>query len=420
MNELAPQIAATTDRPAKFDARPGLAVVSNCLTPYRVNLHRLISAGIPELKLHSLITHGIGDFDFQMAVPPELNVTNISIPGENPQDNPLRRPVSELRKARQLCKYIKQNNVRAVIFNGYRYIPYLGLMAYCHRHHISFFIRSDSNIRGEPELSLVSQTMKRAIYRWWMKRASGVLSMGEFGDQFFLKYGADRKRIYRVPYWPDFDSFARADDDQLERFQRKFRLDGQRRRLLYSGRLVPQKRVDLVIDAFARLAGERPDWDLVIAGDGILGDELRGRVPDSLRHRVVWTGFLDGNEPALAYHAADLLVLPSAQEPWALVVMEAMAAGLPVVASDVVGAAREMVEDGISGRIFASGDVTNLADALRDVTLANKIDQYKMHAVSALANYRKKVDPISEIRRALNDVGILPTIRPAIEHEIEI
>jgi len=57
-------------------------------------------------------------------------------------------------------------------------------------------------------------------------------------------------------------------------------------------------------------------------GDGILGDDLRHRVPEHLRPRVAWAGFLDGEESALAYHAADVLAVPSDMEPWGLVVQE--------------------------------------------------------------------------------------------------
>src|SRR5439155_19337196 len=132
------------------------------------------------------------------------------------------------------------------------------------------------------------------------------------------------------------------------------------------GRVVSNKRVVLLIDAFAAIASQRPEWDLLIVGDGALRNELQRRVPEPLRPRVVWTGFLDGPEPALAYHAADVLVLPSDHEPWALVVQEAMAAGLPVVASDVVGAAYELVTDGVSGKVFPAGDCSALQKALEE------------------------------------------------------
>ena len=397
----------TSNSRVSDDTRPGLMIVSNAIAPYRVNLHRLVAAGIPELKLHTLITHGVSDFDWQVHLPPEIHFLGVSAPGEHPLDNPLRRPWSEFRKGTRLIRYLNEHNVRAVIFNGYRYIPYLRLMNYCHRHGIPFFIRSDSNIRDESDLSFIHRTVKRTIYRWCMKRASGVLSMGRLGDQFFIKYGADPHRLYRVPCWPDFDSFARFDEVGLERFQRKFGLRAGRRYLLFSGRLVPNKRVDLLIDAFAAIASQRPEWDLLIVGDGELRDELQHRVPEALRPRVIWTGFLDGPEPALAYHAADALVLPSDHEPWALVVQEAMAAGLPVVASNVVGAAYELVTDGVSGKVFPAGNCSALQKALEDITNCAHIDVYKRQATAALEAYRERVDPVSEIRRALIDARVL-------------
>jgi glycosyltransferase involved in cell wall biosynthesis len=400
--------ASTVDpRGGAADTRPGLAIIANVMAPYRANLHRLVAAGIPELKLHTLVTHGVGDFGWSISVPPEVNATNFSDVGEHPLDNPLRRPVAEWRKAGRLIRYLKTHDVKAVIFCFYRYISYLRTMDYCYRAGIPFWVQLDSNIRNEPQLSGFQSFGKRSLYAWWLRRATGVLSMGALGDQFFLKYGANPRRLYRVPCWPDFDAFTRHDDAALERWQRKFGLQRGRRCIMYSGRLAPEKRVDLLIDAFAAIASERPDWDLLIVGDGPLSDELRRRVPESLRPRVVWTGFIDGTENALAFHAADMLVLPSDREPWALVVQEAMAAGLVVVASDIVGSAHELVEDQVSGRIFAAGHLQHLIQAIRDVTDPAAFARYHQRSHDAMARYRKNVQPVSEIRRALRDGGVV-------------
>jgi glycosyltransferase involved in cell wall biosynthesis len=387
------------------DSRPGLAIVTNSITPYHVNLQRLIADGIPELKLHVLITHASGDFKWSVDIPPQIHVDQFGAPQEHPLDNPLRRPVWDWKKGGRMIQYFRQHNVRVAIINGYKFISYLRLMNYCDRAGIPFFVNSDSNIRSEPELSLVKRTGKRAVYGWWMKRVAGVMSMGEFGDQFFLKYGADPNRLYRVPYWPNYEEFAGADEVQLARFCSRFGLNRQRRRLLFSGRLVPVKRVDLLIDAFAEIAASRPEWDLLIVGDGALREQLQDRVPPGLRSRVTWTGFLAGQELALAYHAADVLVLPSDHEPWALVVQEAMAAGLVVVASDVVGAAKELIVDGISGRIFERGSRESLSQSLEDVTHPDHIDAYKTKAAHSLREYREQVDPVAEVRRAILDTG---------------
>src|SRR5262249_7303244 len=157
--------------------------------------------------------------------------------------------------------------------------------------------------------------------------ATGIMPMGRLGQQYYEKYGARREKCYWVPYEPDYEHFARAGSEELEAFERRHGLDAGRRRLLYCGRLVEVKRVDLLLDAFAAVAGVRPEWDLVIAGDGPLRAGLEARVAAPVRGRVQWLGFLEVDAMRLAYHAADVLVLPSSFEPWAVVVNEAMAAG---------------------------------------------------------------------------------------------
>jgi glycosyltransferase involved in cell wall biosynthesis len=303
---------------------------------------------------------------------------------------------------------LHEQNVRAVICNNYRYLSFLRVIRHCNRVGMPLFVNNDSNIRGE-RLSPFKAWCKRQIYSWWLNRVSGVMPMGEFGDQFFLKYGASPERLYRVPYTPHYDAFAALDEDRLQRFRQQHGLCRERRYLLYSGRLVPVKRVDLVIDAFNRLADMRPEWDLLVVGDGPLASELRERVPDRLRPRVVWTGFLEQEEVTLAYHSADVLVLASDREPWAVVVQEAMAAGLAIVASNVVGAAHELVKDHVSGRIFEAGDVATLVEAFADVTRKDTIETYKERSRAALDDWRNANDPVREIRRALTDVGVLST-----------
>ena len=406
-----PHADAAAAGAATGDRRPGLAIISNTITPYRVNLHRLIAAGIPELKLHTLTTHGDADFKWAVDVPGSIHASYFNRPGDSPLASTWRAPVWEWRKGGRLINYLRANDVRAVICQGYRYISYLRVIRYCHRHGIPRFVRNDSNIHNERRLPPVKQWVKRRVYAGWMPLVSGVMSMGGCGDEFFLKYGARPEHIYRVPYTPDYDYFAAADADRLERFRRKVGLRDDHKYVLFCGRLAPVKRVDLLIDAFAAIAAQRPDWDLLVVGDGILGDELRSRVPDHLRQRVVWTGFLETEESVLAYHAAEVLALPSDMEPWALVVQEAMAAGLAVVASDVVGAARELVQDGTSGRMFPAGDVDALRQALLDVTQDNATSQYQQRSRDALRDWRERINPVEEVRRAMADVGVLDTCR---------
>ena len=176
-----------------LDQRPGLAILLNSVTPYHVNLHRLIAAGIPELKFHALISHGAADFKWRVeGIPPEINLVRFGRDEEHPLDNPLRHPLWDWKKGGRIIRHIRKNRVQAVIINGYRFVSYLRVMDYCYRAGIPFFLNSDSNIRAEWPLSPLKSFSKRTIYSWWIKRASGVMPMGKLGDQFFAKYAPIR------------------------------------------------------------------------------------------------------------------------------------------------------------------------------------------------------------------------------------
>jgi glycosyltransferase involved in cell wall biosynthesis len=143
-------------------------------------------------------------------------------------------------------------------------------------------------------------------------------------------------------------------------------------------------------------------------GEGDLRDSLRGRVGPELAARVTWTGFLDDQAAISAlYRLSDVLVLPSDHEPWALVINEAAAAGLAIVSSNVVGAAAELVRDGVNGRIFPAGDLKGVTDCLMDVTVAAKADAMKAASATVLADWRRRGDPVAGLRQALAAAGVL-------------
>ena len=133
---------------------------------------------------------------------------------------------------------------------------------------------------------------------------------------------------------------------------------------LYVGRLDPQKGLEVLVDAAADVARDRPAWHLAVAGDGPLRDELVARAAAAgLGDRVRWLG-RRGDVPGLL-RAADCLVLPSLWEGMPNVVLEAMAAGLPVVATAVEGT-EDLVIPGATGWLVPPGRPGPLADALRE------------------------------------------------------
>jgi glycogen synthase len=134
--------------------------------------------------------------------------------------------------------------------------------------------------------------------------------------------------------------------------------------LVFSGRLEWEKGVHTLIDALPKIRRRVGSFHLVIAGRGSTDDQLRAQVAaKKLKSRVSFVGWLPEQELKALVGAADLVVVPSLYEPFGMVALEAAALGTPLVVSGTGGLA-ELVTDGVSGRVFATGDRGALADAI--------------------------------------------------------
>lgn len=136
-----------------------------------------------------------------------------------------------------------------------------------------------------------------------------------------------------------------------------------------TGRLDEIKRQDVLIRAFAQVQARLPTAELLLVGDGPLKCDLMGLAESlGIKERVHFAGYQ--SEPERYYQAMDLFAITSRSEGMPLAVLEAWAAGLPVIASKV-GGLPDLIEEGRTGMFFPSGDETALALALTRV-LADK------------------------------------------------
>jgi glycosyltransferase involved in cell wall biosynthesis len=139
-----------------------------------------------------------------------------------------------------------------------------------------------------------------------------------------------------------------------------------RRLILFLGRIHPKKGVDLLIEAFARVAGEFPEFDLIVAGpdDMEMQRQLTEIAADSgVRERIHWTGMLTGDQKSGAFRSSDFFVLPSHQENFGIAVVEAMAAAVPVLITNQVNIWREVQSSG--GGHAVTDDMNGVMQGLR-------------------------------------------------------
>lgn len=133
-------------------------------------------------------------------------------------------------------------------------------------------------------------------------------------------------------------------------------------RMLFVGRVVYQKGLDLLLEALAGL--QQIPWELVVAGDGSQREPLCSRARElEVQERVCFAGWLRGDEMLQAYRQANLFVFPSRHEGMPNAVLEAMAAGLPVIASRIAGN-EELVVSGETGTLVPAEDPGSLREAL--------------------------------------------------------
>lgn len=132
--------------------------------------------------------------------------------------------------------------------------------------------------------------------------------------------------------------------------------------LFYVGRIVREKGLGVLLDAFSRVLAIEPKAKLVIAGKGPYLDELRHRAYQlGIYNRIYFTGYIDDNTRNALYKSADVAVFPSLYEPFGIVALEGMAAGALVVTSDA-GGLGEIIHHGVNGLKAYSDNATSLAD----------------------------------------------------------
>jgi glycosyltransferase involved in cell wall biosynthesis len=199
----------------------------------------------------------------------------------------------------------------------------------------------------------LKQRVGVAVSPWLLRPVyDRALVPGDRAAQFASRLGFVQDAIWRGSYCGDVAAFFPNGPGRVS----------PRRRFLFVGRLVPEKGVDVLIDAYARyrLAVTEP-WGLTVCGTG----PLAGLIRDS--PGVEHHGFVQPSGLPRLFHDAGAFVLPSRFEPWGVVIHEACAAGLPIVCSSSCGAVPSLVEDHWNGFVVDPGSVESLASALRRI-----------------------------------------------------
>jgi glycosyltransferase involved in cell wall biosynthesis len=228
--------------------------------------------------------------------------------------------------------------------------------------------------RGETHQQLrragPNEWMHRTLMPWLYRLYTGMLAIGTANAEFYRSMGVADRKISLFPYSVDnarlmADSQMTANDRAA--YRAKLGLTEGRPAVLFCSKFQRRKHADDVIRACAALVAQGVAVDVVMAGAGEMDAELRALAAQHRELTTIFTGFINQSELPKLFGACDIFTLPSENEPWGLIVNEAMCAGLPVVAAREIGCVRDLVHDGKTGMTYEAGDIDGLVEALRPI-----------------------------------------------------
>ena len=266
----------------------------------------------------------------------------------------------------QFLKRLARDRYDVIWAHGYQDSNILGAKLITLLQRKAFLVREDTTLL-EPRSRKVLALKRLMFGLVFCGSKSGGLFTGTNSRAHFRHFGVKEDRLFPALHCVDDIAFARSArvlKPERQRIRQSFGITDDAPVVLFCGKLIELKQPFRLVEAFTRVAAKHPCW-LLLAGDGPLFAEVK-TLCDTLgvADRVVRPGFLNQSQLPRAYAAADLFVLPSRTETWGLVVNEAMHFSLPVIVSDHVGCAPDLVKDGVNGFIVPVMNTEKLSEAM--------------------------------------------------------
>lgn len=209
------------------------------------------------------------------------------------------------------------------------------------------------SFRGDDGYLARDRLLWRLLTKWVSKRAAAIAPVSSELLEIIRTLGVPEEKLYLPRFGVDAEMFVPAEQPVR---------NSDPVRVIYAGALIPKKGIQTLFQALNHESLR--DVCLVLVGDGYYADELRSLCESAgLSQRTHWTGSLSPPAVAEEMRRSDILCLPSFTEGSPNVIKEAMACGLPVVASRV-GGVPDLVREGETGLLFEAGDANQLRTCL--------------------------------------------------------
>ena len=268
-------------------------------------------------------------------------------------------------------KALKNSGCKLVMISGWETLACFSAGWFCHRSGTPYMVFSSST---ELEKSW-RRTLTKPLVRRFVKNAVSYVVCGKQAKDYLVSLGAMPERIFSIVNGVDNEFFlknSRLSGEDKKTLKNSLGLPSGPT-VLFVGQLIKRKGILILLEAFRLLRESGVTVSLLIVGTGQLEKEIKEFADKYSDKSIYLTGHIEMKDLPKYYGVADIFILPSLEEVWGYVVNEAMASGLPVIVSDVVGAADELVDDGKTGIIVPAGSANAVADEIRKLIYDEKL-----------------------------------------------
>lgn len=325
------------------------------------------------------LEHPWGDAQSGLGVPLTTLVQTPSFPGQSSGQKVL--PVVS---AQVVAEHFSALKPDVIFLAGWSFDVCRKIWAWARRNGVPVVVMSESK-RDDAPRAWWKELLKSHLY---IRRFDAALVGGEKHRQYVHELGMPKAKIFTGydavdnMYFQTEADFARQNQDLVRSHHPKI---PERPFLISAFRFIPRKNAIRLLNAYCAYK-ERfgsAAWDLVVCGSGEQREQLEQiSAQQGLSESVHFVGFVPYSEVGKWYGLAQGLVHPAIQEQWGLVINEACAAGIPVLCSETVGAAPDLVRHRENGFLFDPLDEKALLKALTDLHSASESERLKMGEVS--------------------------------------
>ncbi|BBC24675.1 glycosyltransferase family 4 protein [Pseudanabaena sp. ABRG5-3] len=303
-----------------------------------------------------------------------------------------------------LTKQVLEFNPDAILLTvSYNYISIYRLLWQLRNHNIPIIFRGDSHrILAKQDLK---SKIKRLFISWIFQNFAACLYVGKANYDYFRYHHIPENKLFFAPHAIDKQRFSDVNinlQEKVKIWKRELGIPLDNQVILFAGKFEEKKRPLDLIQAF--IHAQLPSVSLLLVGSGVLESAMRDLAQQN--QHIYFAPFQNQSLMPLTYAMGDVLVLPSygASETWGLAINEAMCMGNPVIVSNHVGCAADLVKPFENGLIFDAGNVDALTDCLREAMGdRDRLKRWGEESKKIIANYSYE-HVIAGLKQALQSV----------------